>query len=779
MRRFLFPIISLSVVLSLGSCGSKVKPAIEPDKEMEAKIEKILKEMTLEEKVGQMAQINMDVIQRKGKNGEPEWREDQLDSVITKYKVGSILNTINGSAQTREVTAGMIAQLQEKSMKEIGIPCLYGLDQIHGASYIADATLFPQEVNIAATFNREHAFNMGTVTAYEARASLNPWSFSPTLDLGRDPRWPRLWESYGESEYVQSEMGKAQVSGMQGPDPNNVDQFHMAACIKHYMAYGVPVSGRDRTPSSVTDIDMRERYFEPFKECIQAGALSLMVNSTSNKGLPFHANYEYLTEWLKEDLNWDGMIVTDWADIDNLYTRERIATSRKDAVRLAVNAGVDMAMIPSDWQFCRDLVELVQEGAVPMSRIDDAVRRVLRLKFRLGLFDNPNWDLTKYDKFGSEEFQQMSYQASVESQVLLKNEGGLLPLKKGTRILVTGPNGNEMRCLNGGWSYSWQGDMVNQYTVHYNTVYEALMNEYGVSNVAYVPGVTYVPGFGNWDQEICSESTIARAVSAARGYDVIVACIGENSYCETPGNVSDINLSVNQKNLVKALAATGKPIVLVINGGRPRIINDIEPLAQAVVNVLLPGNYGGDAFAALISGRENFSGRMPYTYPRHINMLSTYDYKVSELSATMAGAYNYDARIDVLWPFGYGLSYTTFEYSDLSVNKKNFKAKDILEFEVRVTNTGKVTGKEAVLLYSSDLFASLVPDSRRLRAFEKVELKPGESKLVKFEVPATEFAFVNYDEKWTLEEGDFRIQVGDQVMMIHCDKSVVWNSPNL
>lgn len=780
MKKDIIHLLALTAILLWSSCcTNKVKPVIEPDKDIETRIEKILSGMTLEEKVGQMAQITITVIQNNDKDGNPQWIPSMLDSVITKYKVGSILNVINEQAQTRKLTSDMIKELQEKSMKELGIPCLYGLDQIHGASYIADATLFPQEINVAATFNREHAFNMGEVTAYESRAALNPWSFSPTLDLGRDQRWPRLWESYGESEYLQAEMGKAQVLGMQGDDPNHLDAYHMAVCIKHYMAYGVPVSGRDRTPSSVTDIDMRERYFEPFKECIQAGALSLMVNSASNEGLPFHANYEYLTEWLKEGLNWDGMIVTDWADIDNLYTRERIANSRKDAVRLAINAGIDMAMIPNDWQFCIDLVELVKEGAVPMSRIDDAVRRVLRLKFRLGLFDNPVWDLTQYEKFGSEEFRQKSYQAALESEVLLKNEGGILPLEKGTRILVTGPNGNEMRCLNGGWSYTWQGDKANDYTAHFNTIYEALRREYGSANVRYEAGVQYVPGFGKWQQENWSEASIDRAVQAAKGYDVIVACVGENSYCETPGNVEDINLSQNQKRLVRALARTGKPIVLVYNGGRPRIINDIEPLFKAVVNVILPGNWGGDALAALISGRENFSGKLPYTYPRYINMLSTYDYKVSEVSATMEGVYNYDARIDVLWPFGYGMSYTSFEYSDLKVNKANFTSEDLLEFEVKVTNTGKMAGKESVLLYSSDLFASLVPDSRRLRAFEKIELRPGESQVVKMALPATDLAFVNYDGRWTLEEGDFRIQVGDQVVMLHCDETVVWDEPNI
>lgn len=774
--RHIFSVIF--VALALCSCNQRPEPAIPVDKRMEARIDKILKGLTLEEKVGQMAQITVTAIQGPDVDGQPQWNQALLDSIITKYKVGSILNVLSSRAQTREVTAKLIAEIQEKSMREIGIPVLYGLDQIHGASYIADATLFPQEINIAATFDREHAFNMGEVAAYESRASLVPWTFCPTLDLGRDPRWSRQWESYGESEYVQSQMGVAQTLGLQGPDPNAVDNYHIAACIKHYMAYGVPVSGRDRTPSSVHDIDMRERYFEPFKECIQAGALSLMVNSSSNKGLPFHANHELLTVWLKEELNWDGMIVTDWADIDNLYTRERIATSRKDAVRLAINAGVDMAMIPNDWQFCIDLVELVEEGAVPMSRIDDAVRRVLRLKMRLGLFDNPNWDLDNYPLFGSDEFYQKSYLAALESEVLLRNDNNLLPLKSGTRILVTGPNSNQMRCLNGGWSYSWQGDKADEYTEQYNTIYEALSETFGPDKVVWEPGVSYPLG-ARWDKEEFSEQSIARAVAAARNVDVIIACIGENSYCETPGNLSDLNLSAAQKELVRRLAATGKPLVLVYNGGRPRIIGDIEPLADAFVNILLPGNYGGDAFAALISGQENFSGKLPYTHSRMINMLSTYDYKVSENVATMAGAYNYDARINVLYPFGSGMSYTSFEYSNLRVDKSDFGPEDELQFTVTVTNTGNRAGKEAVLLYSSDIVASLVPDVRRLRAFDKVDLQPGESTDVTLVVSAKDLAFVGYDEKWTLEEGDFRIQVGDQVAMIHCHETIIWDTPNI
>lgn len=777
MKKLALRLLLITFLLS-GCKGNTIPPAIPQDSEIEAKIEKILKGMTLEEKVGQMAQITITELQSPTKDGVITFNEAILDTIFGKYKIGSILNVLDGVAQDRETTAKYMAKLQDKSMEEIGIPMLFGLDQIHGASYISDATLFPQEINIAATFNREHAFNMGEITAYEARAALNPWSFSPTLDLGRDPRWARLWESFGESEYLQSEMGAAAVKGMQGKDPNHLDQYHIAACIKHYMAYGAPVSGRDRTPSSITEREMRELYFEPFKEAIQAGALSLMVNSTSNNGVPFHANYEYLTKWLKEDLNWDGMIVTDWADIKNLYTRERVATSHKDAIRLAINAGVDMSMIPDDWNYCNYLIELVEEGEVKMSRIDDAVRRVLRLKFRLGLFDNPNWDLTKYDKFASDEYQQKSYQAAVESEVLLRNDDNILPLKKGTKILVTGPNGNEMRCLNGGWSYSWQGDRANEFTERFNTIYEALANEFGSKNLFYEAGVSYAQK-GNWQDEIVSDASIQRAVAAARRADVIVACIGENSYCETPGNMDDLNLSANQKRLVKELSKSGKPIVLIINSGRPRIINDIEHLAKAVVNVLLPGNYGGDALAALLSGRENFSGKMPYTYSRNINNLSTYDFKVSEMVGTMEGVYNYNARVDQLYPFGYGLSYTTFEYSDLKVSQSNFTADDVIDVEVTVTNSGKVAGKEVVMLFSSDLVASLVPDVRRLRNFEKIDLEPSESQRVKLSIDARDLAFVGADNRWRLEEGDFKIQVGDQVAVIHCEETKIWDEANI
>ena len=755
--------------LMLASCCAETEPAISSDKEIEAKVEKILRNMTLEEKVGQMTQLNATAVAN-GLDITPEG-----EAMMRTYKVGSVLNTPGDIAQTPEAYDKFIEELNRISLETTGITCLYGLDHIHGTTYVAGGTLFPQGINVGATFNRSHAFNVGKVTAYESRAANVPWSFSPTMDLGRNPEWPRMWESFGEDTYVNAEMAVAVTKGMQGDDPNHVGPNNLAACIKHFLGYGVPVTGQDRTPSSITVSEMREKYFEPFKECIQAGALSVMVNSASNNGIPFHCNYELLTQWLKEDLNWDGMIVTDWADINNLYTREKVASSQKEAVKLAVNAGIDMSMVPYDCQFAIDLKELVEEGEVPMSRVDDAVRRILRLKFRLGLFDRPNTLLADYPEFGSEAHAKLAYEAAVESQVLAKNEG-ILPLKKDTRILVAGPNGNSMRTLNGGWSYTWQGHgaSIPEFTERFNTIYEALAAKFG--KVTYVPGVEYDLDSPLWSYETAD---IAPAVAAARNADVIVACIGENSYCETPGNLVDMHLSQNQKNLVKALAATGKPLVLVLNEGRPRIVDELIPLADAVIVAMLPGNYGGDALAALMSGKENFSGKLPFTYPKYSNKHAVYDYKVSEKTETMLGSYGYNADMVVQWPFGHGLSYTSYEYSNLSVDRTEFKADDVIKVSVDVKNTGNVAGKESVLLFSSDHYASCIPDNKRLRDFTKVSLAPGESATVTFELAAKDLAFTNSTGKWTLEAGDFTLSVGGQNIDVKCLETVLWEQPNI
>ena len=826
MKRTLFlfcTVGSLLIATPLSAAG----PSIPRNEKIERQIEKQLRKMTLDEKVGQMCELSIDLLQKRvnpfaGINLQTATQADierllekygiadefdlsaglsretmmaiymrimaienangfqldeaMLDTVIGTYKVGSILNVPASVAQTPQKWQEIIRRIQEKSMETMGIPCIYGVDQIHGTTYTQGGTFFPQGVNMAATFNRGLTREGARISAYETKAGSIPWTYAPVVDLGRDPRWPRMWENYGEDCYLNAEMGREAVVGFQGEDPNHVDDQHVAACMKHYMGYGVPVSGKDRTPSSITVQDLREKHFAPYLEMVKAGALSLMVNSSMNNGLPMHANYELLTQWLKEDLNWDGMIVTDWADINNLYTRDHIAKDKKEAIKLAINAGIDMSMDPYDWKFCTLLKELVEEGEVPMSRIDDAVRRILRMKYRLNLFEKPYYDVKDFPLFGSDEHAAVALQAAEESLVLLKNVDNLLPLAKGAKLLVTGPNANSMRTLNGGWSYSWQGDKADACAADYNTILEALTAKFGAENVTYEAGVTYKEG-GSWWEENAPE--IEKAVAAAEGVDCIVACIGENSYCETPGNLTDLTLSENQTELVKALARTGKPIILILNEGRPRLVARIEPLAKAVVDIMLPGNYGGDALANLLAGDANFSGKLPFTYPREINSLITYDYKPCEhIGKQMEGAYNYDAQVAVQWAFGYGKSYTDFAYSNFRVDKTDFTADDVLTFKVDVTNTGKRAGKESVLLFSSDEVASLSPDNRRLRAFEKIELQPGETKTVTLQLKGSDLAFVGYDGKWVLEKGDFRMQTGDQLLQIACSEGKKWTTPN-
>ena len=824
MRRNLF--IAVFGLISIGAQAQNTKPAIPRDAALEAKIEKTLSRMTLDEKIGQMLELNLDVmgkmtvenakvdrekvrsvlqqygtpakevdavlkmtdqqiIDRFGSypvdiyQGETKriWKlnETMLDTLISKWKVGSILNAPGTRAATVDQWQQWIRLIQKKSMKYIGIPDIYGLDHNHGVTYTQGGTLFPQPINIGATFNTELAQTGAEITAYESRAANCPWVYNPVVDLSRDPRWPRVWESFGEDAIVNSKMVVAEIKGYQGEDANHIDKYHVGTSTKHYFAYGAPWTGKDRTPAYLSPQMIREKYFEPFKQAALAGTLTMMVNSASVNGVPLHASYEYLTKWLKEDLNWDGMLVTDWADINSLFSREHIAKDKKDAIRIAINAGIDMSMDPYSVEFCILLKELVNEGKVPMTRIDDAVRRILRVKYRLGLFDEPNTGGKGYEKFGCEEFAAKSLQAAEESMVLLKNNS-ILPLTRGKKILLTGPNANQMRCLHGGWSYTWQGSRAEDLSEKYNTIYEALCHKYGQENIILEQGVTYNEE-GAYYQENTPE--IDKAVEAAAKADVIIAAIGENSYTETPGNLTDLWLSENQRNLVKALYKTGKPIILVLNEGRPRLIADIEPLATAVVDILIPGNYGGDALANLLAGDANFSGKLPYTYPREINSLNTYDYKVSEEVGTMAGAYNYDAKVSLQWPFGYGLSYTTFEYANLKTDKTHFTADDIITVTVDVKNTGKTAGKEAVLLYSSDLVASIVPDNKRLRDFTKIELQPGEVKTVTFQLPAKDLAFVGADGRWTLEEGDFILKVGKRTVSIVCDATKVWDTPNI
>ena len=772
--------LSNSPVFAAPASNVANTPVIKSDPKIEAQVEQTLKKLTLEEKIGQMMELVTDLFGANDKNGVFYIDEHKTDSILSRYKIGSILNAPNTCAPTAKQWEKYISQIQKISMKRIGIPCVFGLDQNHGSTYTQGGTLFPQNINVAATFNREIARRSAEATAYETRAVSVPWTYSPTVDLGRDARWPRIWENFGEDCYLSSEMGKSMVYGFQGDDPNNIDQYHIATSMKHFMGYGVPWTGKDRTPAYISPADLREKHFAPFLAGIQAGSLTVMVNSASVNGMPMHANKDILTGWLKEETGWDGVLITDWADINNLYTREMVAKDKKDALRIAINAGIDMIMEPYSCDACGYLIELVNEGKIPMSRIDDACRRVLRMKYRLDLFKNPTQKLKNYPKFGGEEFAKLALEGATESMVLLKNEkladgNAILPLAKGKKILLTGPNANQMRCLDGGWSYTWQGHRADEFAGKYNTIYEAFCNEYGKENVILNQGVTYNEKGKYWEE---NEPQIQGAVDAAKDADVIVACIGENSYTETPGNLTDLWLSENQRNLVKALAKTGKPIVLVLNEGRPRLIADIEPLAKGIIDILIPGNYGGDALANLVSGKSNFSGKMPYTYPKEINSLANYDFKKSEEVGTMEGAYDYNAKITQQWGFGQGLSYTSYQYSNLKVSKSDFRHGDLIQVSVDVKNTGKVAGKESVLLFSSDLIASMVPDGRRLRAFDKVELQPGETKTVTFDLKADDLAFVGWDGKWRLEEGDFKLMIADQNAMVHCADTYQWQTAN-
>jgi beta-glucosidase len=772
-KKFVFLLLLL---LSLVGCGQEKTD----DQQVEQKINALIANMSLEEKVGQMAQFTIDVLGKGGgvyASDEPfELDPAMMDTVFGKYKVGSILNTSNNRARTTEVWENTVKAIQEKALKEIGIPVIYGIDAIHGTTYTAGATFFPQQIGMAATFDPELVEEGSRISAYETRASNIPWNFSPILDLGRDSRWPRQWETFGEDPYLAKVLGMASVQGYQGKDRNHIDQNHVAATLKHYMGYGVPYSGKDRTPAIITESDLREKHFEPFRAAVEGGALSIMVNSGIVNNVSTHADYRLLTEWLKKDMNFDGVIVTDWADVQNLLSRDRIAKDYRDAIRIAINAGIDMVMEPYNLKFCDELVALVKSGEVKQERIDDAVRRVLRLKFRLGLFDRPSWSRFDYPDFGSPVHEAAAKSAADESITLLKNEDNILPLKKGVRLLVTGPNANSMRTLNGGWSYSWQGEKVEEFAQQYNTIFEALQKKFGEANVKYEPGVTYKMD-GLYFEENPPE--IQKAVAAASGVDCIVLCVGENSYCETPGNLDELTLSENQIQLALALQKTGKPVILVLNEGRPRIIRKIEPDSKAIVQLYLPGNYGADALADILAGEVNPSGKLPYTYPKFEQGLITYDHKPCQnIDQKMEGVYDYDAETAVQYPFGFGLSYTTFEYANLTIDKKSFVPGDTITVTVDVKNTGEMAGKETVMLFTNDLVASITPDVRRLRAFRKINLQPGEQKTVTLKVAANDLAFVNPEGKWILEEGDFKFQVGDLVDKVTCAQTKIWQTPN-
>ena len=723
----------------------------------DAKVEALLKQMTLEEKVGQMAQVTVDILMD---NKTWKLNEEMLQQGIVNYKIGSVLNTWNNVAHSKEEWSALVKTLQTYTQKtKLKIPLVYGVDAIHGVTYTDKSTLFPQQIAQAATFNRSLVHRAAEITAYESRAGSLPWNFSPVLDLGLDARWPRLWETFGEDPYLASELATQITHGYQGTDPNNIDKFHVVACAKHFLGYSAPVSGKDRTPAIISENTLREYHLPAFQAAVEAGVGSVMVNSGLVNGIPVHASHFLMTDLLKKELGFKGVIVTDWMDIEKLYTRDRFATSSKDAVRLAVNAGVDMAMIPYNFRFCDDLIALVGEGAVSMERIDDAVRRILKMKFELNLFNNPYDKSEDYPLFGSVEFEKSAYETATEAITLLKNTNNILPLSKNKKVLVCGPNANSMRTLNGGWSYSWLGDKAEQFTEKYNTIFEAIRNEVGEKNVSYAPGVSYVEGGKYWEEK---EVNINEVVKKAKKADYIVLCLGENTYTEKPGDTHDLTLSDLQMKLANELASTGKPIILVLNEGRPRIYSKIDDKVAATVLTYLPGNFGGDALADILFGDVNPSGKLPYTYPRMVHSLINYWHKYSEEQVKDEGMYNYESDYSPMYEFGHGLSYTAFKYSDLKLSKKEITADENLTVSVTVTNTGVREGKEAVLLYLSDLYASLAPDMKRLKGFDKISLQPGESKTVSFTLTKKELSFVNIDNKTIAEPGEFEVKIGDQ-----------------
>ncbi len=697
--------------------------------------------------------------------------EDRMKCVFGEHHVGALLNMMGTEGDSLGVWRPSMKILENASKDyNDGLPLIYGLDQVHGPTYIFGGTMFPQQIGLAATFNPELVKELGEMNAYETRAGGIRWIYGPSMDLAVKPSWPRVYESWGEDPYLTSVMATSYLQGIQGSDPDKIDSFHALACVKHYLGYGSPDNGLDRTTTTISEPELREKHFEPFRKAVMAGVASVMTNSSIVNGEPGVCNRRFLTEWLKEGLDWDGVIVTDWGDVTDLYSLYKVAPDMKSAIAMAVNAGVDMLMVPSSLEFGPALKELVSEGTVKRERIDDAVRRILRMKYRAGLFQDAV--PAEYPLFGSYEFSHKAYLAAVESAVLLKNEDGVLPIPGGSKILVCGPNANTMRGLNGGWTYSWQGSNVEKYYEPYETILTAMRKRFGASNIIYEPGVEYDLD-GDWADEKVPQ--IAKAVDAARRADCIVACIGENSYAETRGNVLDLNLSENQKNLVKALCKTGKPVILVINSGRPRIISDLVPSVKAVVNIMLPGNYGAEALCSLLSGDENFSGKMPITYPAHANAFTNYYFKVLEDRSTTPGIYNYENHANVQWWFGDGLSYTTFKYDNFRADMVSFRPGDTISFSIDVTNTGEREGKETVMLYTSDDISSdILPDNRRLRAFKKITLVPGEKKTVILSVPSKDLAHVGPDGKWHLEKGGFTVMSGGQFLKIYCTDTITF-----
>ncbi|HSD06852.1 glycoside hydrolase family 3 N-terminal domain-containing protein [Flavobacterium sp.] len=720
--------------------------------DINSKVSELISKMTLEEKIGQMTQITVTIFEKDGTKGV--FDPVKLQKGIQTYHIGSILNVPNPGAPTIQKWQETISAITNEANKtRLKIPVLYGIDAIHGASYTTGATLFPQQIGLAATFNTELVKRGAQISAYETRASSIPWVFSPDLDFPRNPAWSRMWESFGEDAYLSSQMAVALVNGFEG-DNNVGSKYSVASCMKHYIGYGSTTTGKDRTPSIIPERLLRQYDLTIYQAAIKAGAKSVMISSGEINGTPVHASKHLITDILKNELGFSGVVVTDWKDIIYLHTRHKVAETNRDAVRMAVMAGIDMSMVPEDYSFYTDLLDLVQKGEVPMSRIDDAVSRILKMKFELNLFQSTVANLKDYPKFGSAEHIEEAYKTAAESITLLKNDNAVLPLDKNDKILVTGATANSMKNLNGGWSYNWQGENSDTYAADKLTILEAFQNKLGKENVLYTKGT---------DIEVIDDAEIQKAVDLAKNASKIVLCLGEKNYTETPGDISDLYMSKSQIKLALALAKLNKPIVLVLTEGRPRLISDFADQMSAVVQCYLPGNEGARALVDILYGDVNPSGRLPYNYPKYPNSLEKYNRKYTE--SISENEQNNDAKYEKSYSpqfeFGTGLSYTTFKYSDLKIDKTEISNSDDVNVSVTVTNSGSKAGKETVLLYLSDNYATITPEFKSLKRFQKISLAPNESKTVTFTLNQKDLQFVNDDLKWVSEKGTFTIRIAD------------------
>ncbi len=711
------------------------------------KVEALLSKMTLDEKIGQMTQVTLGVVST-SQDGVLD--TGRLAIAVEKYKVGSILNVTN-HALTVDQWRKVITQIQDDAAKtRLKIPVIYGLDGIHGQTYTLNSTLFPQNIAMAATRDPELAAGIAKVAAKELRASGVRWNFAPVLDCGRQPLWSRFPETYGEDVYIGTTMGVTAIKayeedGLKSPTA-------VASCMKHYLAYSASRTGKDRTPIYLPEIEMRECYLPQFRAAVRAGASTLMVNSSEINGTPVHASKYLLTDVLRKELGFKGVIVTDWEDIIRLHTRHDVAATPRAAVAMAINAGIDMSMVPSDFSFYDLLKEAVQKGEVPMSRIDDAVRRILTLKEKVGLFDNAYPEDPAAANFGRPEYQTLALQAAHEAMTLLKNESNLLPLPHATKLLVAGPAARSITALNGCWSYTWQGNDERWYPADSKTILEAIRDKFGDANVT----TSAEKGFSN-----PANFDTAALKTAAAGADAIVLCLGENAYAESPGNIRDLALPDDQLALARAAASTGKPVILVLTEGRPRFITSIAPLMKGIVMAYWSGRKTAEAISDVLAGDYNPDGRLPFTYPKSMGEIVLYDRKPTE---EVREVFNDDrgAGYDPLFPFGWGLSYTTFEYGDLKLSSDKLSASGKLTITLTVKNTGSRDGKHTIELYTHEHYASITPFMRRLRAFKKIMLKAGESQTVSFTLDKNDLAFVNAELHTVTEPGDFDVMIGDK-----------------